>query len=366
MADAAQIVLNDTLGAAFIGVVVSGCLFGVSCIQAWYYFTHQSDRWPLKTLVAAVMVSDTIHQALISHTVYAYTITNWGNQSFLGEIPRYIVLCSYPPHPLTDSGYRTLVVQVLFSGLTAFMVQCFLASRIWRLSDRKGWLIAIIVLLIVGEFGAILGPPMRPSIIIQLLTEQKKIAYTIISLQFHTFSEVTRLKGLSLSVNSLAAIGDVFIAGSLCTILYRSRTGFHRSDTIITKLIIFSVNTGLLTSVCALGSLVSILAWPTTFIYIAFYFCIGRLYTNSLLATLNARKKLRELSDGIQNTSAMENVSVSLQSLGRGHASDFSSSQQRQNISIKIDTKKEFATDSGDDIEKLSVVNMVCRMPLHP
>lgn len=267
------------------------------------------------------MVSDTIHQALISHTVYAYTITNWGNQNFLGEIP------------------RTLVVQVLFSGLTAFMVQCFLASRIWRLSNRKGWLIAIIVLLIVGELGAIL-------------------AYTIISLQFHTFSEVTRLKGLSLSVNSLAAIGDVVIAGSLCTILYRSRTGFHRSDTIITKLIIFSVNTGLLTSVCALGSLVSILAWPTTFIYIAFYFCIGRLYTNSLLATLNARKKLRELSDGIQNTSAMENVSVSLQSLGRGHASDFSSSQQRQNISIKIDTKKEFATDSGDDIEKLSVVNM--------
>ena len=50
-------------------------------------------------------------------------------------------------------------------------------------------------------------------------------------------------------------------------------------------------------------------------------------YTNSLLATLNARKKLRDLSDEIENTSAMENVSVSLKSLGRGHASDFSSSQ---------------------------------------
>ncbi|KIK02619.1 hypothetical protein K443DRAFT_677465 [Laccaria amethystina LaAM-08-1] len=317
-----QLALNDTFGAAFIGVVVAGFLFGVSCIQAWYYFTHQSDRWPLKTLVATVMVTDTIHQILISHTVYTYIITNWGNQNFLGEVT------------------RTLVIEVLFNGLTAFMVQCFLASRIWRLSNRKVWLIAIIVLLIVGELGVIL-------------------AYTIISLRFHTFAQVTRLKGLSLSYNSLAAAGDIFIAGSLCTILHRSRTGFHRSDTVITKLIIFSVNTGLLTSVCALASLVSILAWPTTFIYIAFFFCIGRLYTNSLLATLNARKKLRGLSDDVEHTSTTENVSVSLKSLGRGHASNFSSSPQPQNISIKIDTKKEFATDSRDDVEKFSVVKMV-------
>jgi len=49
-------------------------------------------------------------------------------------------------------------------------------------------------------------------------------------------------------------------------------------------------------------------------------------YTNSLLATLNARKKLRELSDEIENTSATENVNVSLKSLGRGHAGNFSSS----------------------------------------
>jgi hypothetical protein len=60
----------------------------VSCIQAWYYFTHQNDGWPTKTLVSslssrtshlrlpqlceckvsAVMIFDTIHQVLISHT----------------------------------------------------------------------------------------------------------------------------------------------------------------------------------------------------------------------------------------------------------------------------------------------------------
>lgn len=270
---------------------------------------------PLKALVGAVMLTDTIHQGLITHTVYTYTITNWGNVSFRGEL------------------VRTLLVEVLFNGLTTFMVQCFLATRIWRLSDRKVWLIVIVVLLIFGEFGV-------------------SLAYTIISLRFETFAQLAHLKGLSLATNALAAAADIVIAASLCTILHRSRTGFHRSDTIITKLMVFSVNTGLLTSLCALASLVSILAWPTTFIYIAFFFCIGRLYTNSLLATLNARKKIRELSDGIESTSGNN---LSLNSLGQSKTGKISSSRQ-QNISIKIDTQKDFATDSGNDMEKGSAI----------
>ncbi|KIK04892.1 hypothetical protein K443DRAFT_394828 [Laccaria amethystina LaAM-08-1] len=305
-----QIVLNNTLGAAYIGVVVSACLFGVSCVQAWYYFTHQSDRWPLKVLVSCVMLTDTIHMGLITHTVYTYTITNWGNTAFLGEL------------------VRTLLVEVLFNGLTTFMVQCFLATRIWRLSDGKVWLIVIVVLLILGEFGV-------------------NLAYTIISLRFETFAQLTHLKAVSLTTNALAATGDIIIAASLCTLLHRSRTGFHRSDTIITKLMVFSINTGLLTSLCALASLVSILAWPTTFIYIAFFFCIGRLYTNSLLATLNARKKIRELSNGIESISGN---SISLNSLGMNRK--ISSSRQPQNMTIMIETQKEFVTDSGNDIEK--------------
>ncbi|EDR06505.1 uncharacterized protein LACBIDRAFT_299960 [Laccaria bicolor S238N-H82] len=328
MADATpvpQIVLNDTLGAAFIGVVVSGCLFGVSCVQAWYYFVHQSDRWPLKALVSCVMLTDTIHQGLIMHSIYTYTITNWGNVAILGEL------------------VPTLLVEVAFNGLTTFLVQCFLAMRIWRLSDRNVWLIVIVVLLILGEFGV-------------------NIAYTIISqvthfltcsivvtsmhrLRFKTVVQLEHLQPLSLSSNALAAVGDLVIAASLCTLLHRSRTGFHRSDTIITKLIVFSINTGLLTSLCALASLVSTLAGPTTFYYITFFFCIGRLYTNSLLATLNARKKIRELSDDVQSSGN----NISLSSLGKDRK--VSSGRQQQNISIMIETKKEFGTGSGNNVE---------------
>ncbi|KAJ7355739.1 hypothetical protein DFH08DRAFT_853411 [Mycena albidolilacea] len=304
--------LDKTLGVGFIGVVVAAALHGVSCVQAWWYYTHQNDRWPLKTLVAAVMTFDTVHQALISHTVYTYLITNYNNGAELGQI------------------VWSLLVEVLFNGLTALLVQSFLTLRIWRLSNGNIWLTGIALLLVMSEFGCVL-------------------AYVAISLHLHTFVELAELKALSVTVNALAAAGDVFIAGTLTWLLHRSRTGFHRSDTMIRKLTIFAVNTGAVTSICAIGSLVSICVAGNTFIYILFFFCMGRLYCNSLLATLNARKSIRGAADGIHTTS--ENLSLSLREFPKNTAS-LSMASKRPNISIKIDTTQEFNRDGGEDEEK--------------
>jgi len=309
---ATHLVLDNTFGAAFVGVVVAACLHGVSCVQAWYYYTHQTDTWGLKALVGAVMCFDTIHQILISHTVYTYVITNYNNPAQLGSL------------------VWSLIVEVLFNGFTGFLVQGFLAMRVWRLSNRNIWFTSVVLLLIVAEFGCVL-------------------AFSVMSLGFHTFAELEHLKSLSITVNALAAAGDVLIAAILCTLLHRSRTGFRRSDTMITKLILFAVNTGFLTSVCAVASLISITVAPKTFLYIAFFFCLGRLYTNSLLATLNARKRIRSAAEGIHSTS--DNLSLSLQEFPKNGTV---SPRRPTNISIKIDTTKELVTDSdqGHDLEK--------------
>ncbi|KAJ7272622.1 hypothetical protein B0H12DRAFT_589170 [Mycena haematopus] len=303
--------LDKTLGVGFIGVVVAAGLHGVSCVQAWWYYTHQNDRWPLKLLVGAVMTFDTVHQALISHTVYTYLITNYNNGAELGQI------------------VWSLLVEVLFNGLTALLVQSFLTLRIWRLSNGNIWLTGIALFLVLGEFGCVL-------------------AYVALSLRLQTFVELAKLKALSVTVNALAAAGDVFIAGTLTWLLHRSRTGFHRSDTMIRKLTIFAINTGAVTSLCAIGSLISICVAGKTFIYILFFFCMGRLYCNSLLATLNARKSIRGAADGIHTTS--ENLSLSLREFPKNTAS-LSMASKRPNISIKIDTTQEFNRD-GEDVEK--------------
>ncbi|KAK7468478.1 hypothetical protein VKT23_002987 [Stygiomarasmius scandens] len=57
---------------------------------------------------------------------------------------------------------------------------------------------------------------------------------------------------------------------------------------------LFSINTGMVTSLCACCSLLFILVLDERrLVYICFYFIIGRLYSNSLLATLNARQRIR-------------------------------------------------------------------------
>lgn len=157
-------------------------------------------------------------------------------------------------------------------------------------------------------------------------------------MRLQTWGELTRLKGLSITVNILAAVADILIAASLCYFLHRSRTGFKKSDTMISRLILFTVSTGMLTSICAVASLISILIWGQTLIYVAFYFSLGRLYSNSVLATLNARNGIRELGEDSDEMSfSLQNFSKS----GEGQVG----SLRPTNISIKIETMQDFSRE---------------------
>ncbi|KXN90321.1 hypothetical protein AN958_04354 [Leucoagaricus sp. SymC.cos] len=332
--------LDNTMGLALIGIVVAALLYGVSLLQVYYYYTHQKDTWCIKWLVGLVMIFETIHQALITHSVYVYLVTYYGQP----EMRKQIVWCVIPPSACP------------FALLTPGAGAYFFTMRVWRLSNRKIWLTGLLVRtppslplsrLInltgatccwrVRSIGCAIAPIIR-------FTHKSAAAYTILSLQLRTFTELARLKSLSIAVNALAAAGDLLIAASLCIILYQSRTGFQRSDTMIKKLIVYSVNTGLFTSLCAVASLISIVLAGHTFLYVMFFFCMGRLYSNSLLAALNARKKIRAVADGIYNTS--DNVSLSLREFPRsGGISMTTKHPTNTNISIKIDTTKEFTTD---------------------
>ena len=78
------------------------------------------------------------------------------------------------------------------------------------------------------------------------------------SAQFSTFTQLPQIVNLSRVVNVLSAASDIGIAFVLIFLLQRSRTGFRRSETIINRLIIFTINTGLLTSMCAVMSLITV------------------------------------------------------------------------------------------------------------
>ncbi|KAF8665611.1 hypothetical protein AX16_000067 [Volvariella volvacea WC 439] len=102
-----------------------------------------------------------------------------------------------------------------FIGL---LVQSFLTLRVWRLSNKNFLLTALITALVLAGFTC-------------------SIVFTIQSLKLKTWPVLEQLKGLSMTVNVLTVVTDVLIAASLFYYLQRSRTGFKRSDTMISKLV---------------------------------------------------------------------------------------------------------------------------------
>lgn len=121
---------------------------------------------------------------------------------------------------------------------------------------------------------------------------------------------------------------------------------------------LFTVNTGILTSVCAIASLIILSSlsklgflhpWKITvigqaFLYIAFFFCLGRLYTNLLPATLSARKMICGAGENIHSMS--DNFSLSLRefanagtvsSRGNNSGNSFLCESARPTTSLALD-----------------------------
>lgn len=168
----------------------------------------------------------------------------------------------------------SMELQTDCNGLVALIVQCFFARRVWLLSQNV-YLVSAIVLLSCVHFG--LG-----------------IVFTVSSFQLTSVLGFTQLVWVTSAGIGSAAAADVLIAASLCYYLSRSRTGFKRTDSVISTLIIYTLTTGLMTSVIDIIIVIAFTTMPTNYVWLAFFWIVGRCYVNSLLAALNSRETLRE------------------------------------------------------------------------
>ncbi|CAA7262216.1 unnamed protein product [Cyclocybe aegerita] len=250
--------LDNTFGVLYIGVVVAGGLWGIGTAQAyWYAITYPKDPRFWKTLVAVIWCFDTIHQAMISQLLYHYLISNYFNPMNL-DVPIW-----------------TFYIQCLFEMLPAMMVQLFFAMRIWRLSKGKWYLLVLPVFFIFAKLA------------LNLVWVIKCASATSVQDANFRYSTISEL------INGAAAGADILLAGTMVYLLHASRTGIRQSDNLITRLMTYTINTGVLVSVWSIITLIFSVVYPRTMIYGAFYFCIGRLYVNTFLASLNARAALK-------------------------------------------------------------------------
>ncbi|KZT22362.1 hypothetical protein NEOLEDRAFT_655553 [Neolentinus lepideus HHB14362 ss-1] len=118
--------------------------------------------------------------------------------------------------------------------------------------------------------------------------------------QLSRISELTLNTALPFAI--LAVLSDILVASALCGLLWRERSEFGDTNALINSLIIWAINRCLLTSVLAVVETIMFASRPKDLWFLAIDFVIGKLYANSLLATLNSRKSRKGRDDSRLST----------------------------------------------------------------
>ncbi|KAG1809087.1 uncharacterized protein BJ212DRAFT_613913 [Suillus subaureus] len=269
--------IRDTFGAGLIGGMVAAILYGITTLQTYlYYVYYPRDTHGLKVLVASIWVIDTLHVSFMCHALYYYLVTNFGDPDNLG------------------TGVWSLFTSLGLNLVMAVLVQTYFAFRIYHLTRSKirWWLTSFLMLVVLAHFGKIPYTTRQSSSLIRdLAFGLETVIFMFIKKQFSALSEITLYAATPFAIT--AVLSDVFIAGSLCILLHGNRSPVVETNTLVNTLIVYAINRCLLTSVVAVAEVIAFAIIPGSLWFIAIDFVIGKLYANSLLASLNSRSALR-------------------------------------------------------------------------
>ncbi|KAJ6487947.1 hypothetical protein C8R45DRAFT_262017 [Mycena sanguinolenta] len=260
---------QTTIGAFELGVLVSYILLGVTTAQVYIYYSRfPNDTSRLRYLVALLWSFEMAHAICIGWTLYQMTVSDYGHPERLILIP------------------RSLAIAVLFSGSVGAggrrpgresKLQAFFAARIYHISES----LYIPCLSWTLSFSRLLG----------------SVAVCFYGLHLKTIPDFdARFAWLLNSLWSVASANDVIIATTLVFWLSRHRgEGEQRTVALVDKLIAWTIETGVATSAAGLACLVCFATMESNYIWLAFFVVNARLYSNSLLASLNSRASLRAM-----------------------------------------------------------------------
>ncbi|KAM6492026.1 hypothetical protein JOM56_011750 [Amanita muscaria] len=243
-------------GALLLGALFASQLTGITIAQTVLYFKLFPDDDKLKkTLVIVVWILDIVHTVFIWKGMWFYFVDNFGDISKLQVIPTSIALTG------------------IFTAITTMLAHFFYVSRIFRLSQRKYWLVIPILVFAVCR----------------------------VAVGSVTSGQMFRLKGFPEFISrylwllsfglALSCIVDVLIMTSMFALLWQSRK--HSKTSLVDALLLYSLEIGSLTGCATIVTIIIWLVLTDKVVFLGLYFIIAKFYANSLLAALNARYQLR-------------------------------------------------------------------------
>jgi len=289
--------LDKTVGAVEIGILISIFLYGIYVVQAFIYSQADSkDKLWLKCLVVFVGILETAHTFCICFFLYHLTVTNYGVEATIAE------------------ASLALDFAATLSTWVGAVIQAFFAYRVKVLSGRL--LIPVIswgLSLFRAALGVVIG--------VTIFRSRSLIVYT------------AKYDWLNITVFSVSATIDVLNTTSICYCLFKCRSAFARSSKMVDKIILYSIETGLITCLTALAMLGCAVAMPNNLIYIGVLTPYTKLFSNSFMASLNARQALRR-----QFVNGSQSLQNSAQN--RRHRNSFEELSLQQHGAVALELSK--------------------------
>ncbi|KAL1736296.1 hypothetical protein EV714DRAFT_198468 [Schizophyllum commune] len=261
---------GETVGALLVGGIVSTAFYGVLFMQTCIYFRrYPEDSIYLKGIVAAVGMLQTVNVALISHALWHYLVVNYGNFPSIEKL-----LPSQTSEPHRKTGYVCNAHPPVLHSPSIYIEREEVVPRIVHRTLPLSTTFALhpheLPRTALGWALALLG-------LIPRIAQESAAVRAIVPSSF-----------------AITAGTDIFITASLVYYLQFRKTKNERTDSVVNKLIMMSVNNGLLSSTIAFGAFICVVVWDAGFVTIALCSLLGKTYGNSLLGSLNSRQARRE------------------------------------------------------------------------
>ncbi|KAF7378438.1 hypothetical protein MSAN_00270700 [Mycena sanguinolenta] len=252
-----------------LGFMWSYMLYGVLIVQIYMYTEmFPNDRKGLKVLVWVLFFFETFFTILATVAAWSMFGSGWGDVDVLLQL---------------NWSWGLLP---LISGVLSALAQGFYIWRIWHLTRRFWWPVAI-ALTVAGQYVGLWWFGIKWN-----------IAHWHISV----------LPSLSHQVSvwlAGSALADVLITMALTSTFYRRKQETNIAETtgMLNRLIRLSIETGALTSITATAEFILWIGWERFNYHFALFLVLGKLYSNVLMATLNCRRSKEFMTSGTQMSS---------------------------------------------------------------
>ncbi|KAJ7291719.1 hypothetical protein C8J57DRAFT_1273801 [Mycena rebaudengoi] len=234
-------------------------LMGTLVVYVSAQYTSQYSIPALSCLLSVytVFVMDLIQTAFSTHEAWWFAIKNWGN-----------------PTALQGAPWTSVIAIPISCGLSDHSTQYIFLRRIWTLKTTviPRLLAALIILVaLVQSLAAIFGSSLLEANLTQ--------------------ANLIRLHPVFVLWLSGSFVTDIIIAGSMIWTLQtaKPRAWIAPTERLLNRLITNSIQTGTVTVVCAGITMALFIHFKDKNYYYASAYILGKLYSNSFMATLNYR-----------------------------------------------------------------------------